>query len=165
MANQNKQLEALKAENEALAAKVEAQEVKLKDQSAERADAEAVESVSTDAFRRRLYWARAKKYRIANFVRERKTAGNIDQREISIQFEEHIFTAHTKEDADYIEGHKGYGVECWRVKDMAEARALTEKQELERGLARQKPITTAVMDDVDSPKEREKMAAKAVASE
>lgn len=149
MPSKQQQINDLKAQNEAMAAKLEQQG---------KPDAEPVPQ---EEFTPRLYWARAKKYRIANYVPEKKTSGNIDQREISIQFEEHIRLAHTLHEVEYIEGHKGFGIECRRVASMEEAAGLTFKQDLERGQARAKPITTAVMDDVERPEEREKAVTEA----
>jgi len=100
-------------------------------------------------FTPRLYWAPARDYRITGFPPEIKRAGHIDQREGAIQFGEHVFTARNKEQADFIEGSAkfGKGRDCWRIKDMEEARELTLARDTERQVVRNKPIKTKVQDD------------------
>lgn len=130
-----------------------------------------VEPQKPQEFVPRIYWSRADMYRIANYVAEIKRSGNIDQREISIEFKQHIRTAYTQHETDYIEGHKGYGVECKRVNSMEEATALTFQQDLERGQVRSKPITTAIIDDEETtadkptPVNRQTMMSEAAAGQ
>jgi len=60
---------------------------------------------------RRLYWAKAERFQLANWIPEKKsTAGDIIQASIPIQFQEHIYATDDPKQIAHIEHSKAFKV-------------------------------------------------------
>lgn len=82
----------------------------------------------------RIFWSRAAEFRLANFVREEKDmVGNYKQREVSLEWHNHVLTTTDQAQIQYILGSEAYRrgdvKECLNLREAAE---WTRKQDFQK---------------------------------
>lgn len=73
-----------------------------------------------------IFWAPAKQFQIANFIKEEKQAGHLVRMEEPIRFAENIFVTEDKKAANFVRNSESFKAGIIReCESMAEAQALS----------------------------------------
>ena len=88
----------------------------------------------------RIFWSKAEKCRIGNFVKEERSGGRVTRAEQPIPFDKHIYVTGKQDEIDFILNSTTLAQgDCREVESIKEAHMLTAQQNQIRGV---KDITT-----------------------
>ena len=81
-----------------------------------------------------IFFARAMKYQIGNFVKEKREGSHLVQGEESVRFEDNLLVTSDPKVKKFVRANKRFGIAIHECETMAEALKMKAKHQQRRGL-------------------------------